>query len=384
MNTIKLKTDIVYGQGSIDNIRNIKGKKAFIVTDKTMIETGLITELTYLLDEIKVDWTIYSDIIPDPDMKIIEAGLERIVEFSPDTLIALGGGSSMDSAKAILYFYRSLIDRLTDKDYRKDIEFIAIPTTSGTGSEVTSYSVITDRIRNVKVPIVDDSMMPDMAILDWNFTKTVPKTIAAHTGMDVLTHAIEAYVGKNRSTFTNPYALEPIKIIYENLLAIYNRQEDEETLVYRRGQVHKASTMAGIAFNNAGLGINHSLAHAVGGAFHLPHGMANAILLPYVIEFNARDEATRKKYCEIGKFLGFPDLEDEVMIVAFIESIKLLNEKLGIPSKLEDTSITEEDFKLTLQLMATKAINDFCTATNPVDVQIEDLKDIFKRAYYGK
>ncbi len=384
MNTIKLKTDIVYGQGSIDNIRNIKGKKAFIVTDKTMIETGLITELTYLLDEIKVNWTIYSDIIPDPDMKIIEAGLERIVEFSPDTLIALGGGSSMDSAKAILYFYRSLIDRLTDRDYRKDIEFIAIPTTSGTGSEVTSYSVITDSIRNVKVPIVDDSMMPDVAILDWNFTKTVPKAIAAHTGMDVLTHAIEAYVGKNGSTFTNPYALESIKIIYENLLAIYNRQEDEEILAYRRGQVHKASTMAGIAFNNAGLGINHSLAHAVGGAFHLPHGMANAILLPYVIEFNARDEATREKYCEIGRFLGFPDLEDGLMLVAFIESIKLLNEKLGIPSKLGDTSITEEEFKLTLQLMATKAINDFCTATNPVDVELEDLKEIFKTAYYGK
>lgn len=222
MNTIKLKTDLVYGRNSIDRVKNIRGNRVFIVTDKTMITTGVITNLTYLLDEIKVNWKIYSDVIPDPDMEAIENGLREIVEFAPDTIIALGGGSSIDSAKAILYFYKSMLSRISRNEYDKPIEFIAIPTTSGTGSEVTSYSVITDRIRNVKIPLVDDSMLPDVAILDWELTKTVPRPVVANTGMDVLTHAIEAYVGKNHSVFTDVYALKAIKMVYENLLNVYN------------------------------------------------------------------------------------------------------------------------------------------------------------------
>lgn len=381
MNDFKIKTDIIYGENSIDNIENIQGKKVFIVTDSTMIKTGTITKITYMLDNIGVDWILFSDVRPDPTMAIVEAGLRKLVDFVPDTVITLGGGSSIDTAKAIIYFYKSLLARVTDREFEKKLDFIAIPTTSGTGSEVTSYSVITDDVTGLKIPLVDDNMLPTVAILDSNLTRTVPKHVAAHTGMDVLTHAIEAHVATGRSEFTDAYAIKAIELVYKNLLSIYN--DDEKVEDIKRCNLHKASTMAGIAFNNAGLGINHSLAHALGGKFHLPHGMTNAILLPYVIRYNSRDEKTKEKYGEISKMLGFPDMDKDLLVEALIKSIEVLKEKMNIPRNLIEAEIMEDNFLNALDEVAEKAMGDFCTSTSPVPVNEEELKKILKEVYYG-
>jgi len=382
MNDFKIKTDIIYGENSINNIQKIKGNKIFIVTDATMIRTGTITKITYMLDNLGVDWFLFSDVKPDPTMDIVENGLKKLVDFVPDTVITLGGGSSIDTAKAIIYFYKSLLSRISSGEFNKKLEFIAIPTTSGTGSEVTSYSVITDEKTGVKIPLVDDNMLPDIAILDSNLTKTVPKNVIAHTGMDVLTHGIEAYVATNRSEFSNAYGLKAIELVYKNLLSIYD--DDDKIEDEKRCRLHQASTMAGIAFNNAGLGINHSLAHAIGGTFHLPHGMTNAILLPYIIKFNSRDELTRKRYGEIASMLGFPEMSDDLLVEAFIRSIEILKEKMGIPRTLKDADINEEIFIESLDELASKAINDFCTKTTPLKAGKEELKEILREVYFGK
>ncbi len=382
MKNFKIKTDIIYGEDSINNIENIKGTRIFIVTDATMIRTGIITKITYILDNLGVDWLLFSDVKPDPTMGIVEKGLKKLVEFVPDTVITLGGGSSIDTAKAIIYFYKSMLLKITNGEYNKKLEFIAIPTTSGTGSEVTSYSVITDEKTGGKIPLVNDNMLPDIAILDSDLTRTVPKNVVAHTGMDVLTHAIEAYVATNRSEFSDAYALKAIEIVYKNLLSIYS--DDDKLEDSRRDKMHQGSTMAGIAFNNAGLGVNHSLAHAIGGKFHLAHGMTNAILLPYVIRFNSRDENTASRYGTIAKSLGFPQMSDELLVEALITSIEILKEKMEIPKNFRDAGIKEVDYIGSLDELVAKAMKDFCSKTTPVELEEENLKELLKSVYYGE
>ncbi|MCG4585477.1 iron-containing alcohol dehydrogenase, partial [Anaerosalibacter bizertensis] len=283
MKKFKLNTEIYYEINSIEKLKDIKRKRAYIVTDELMVELGNIAKITYILDDNNIDWCLFDKVVPDPTVDVIKKGLHEMIDFKPDTIIAIGGGSSIDTAKGILYFYMKILEKLIDKNSIKKPLFIAIPTTSGTGSEVTSYSVITDGENNVKIPIISDDMVPDIAIIDCNFTKTVPPSVTADTGLDVLTHAIEAYVARGSSGYTDIYAEKAIKHVFSYLLKAYSDGNNIEA----REKMHDASCMAGIAFTNAGLGINHSLAHALGAKFHIPHGKANAILLPYIIEYNS-------------------------------------------------------------------------------------------------
>ncbi|HHV26689.1 iron-containing alcohol dehydrogenase [Anaerosalibacter bizertensis] len=382
MKKFKLNTEIYYEINSIEKLKDIKRKRAYIVTDELMVELGNIAKITYILDDNNIDWCLFDKVVPDPTVDVIKKGLHEMIDFKPDTIIAIGGGSSIDTAKGILYFYMKILEKLIDKNSIKKPLFIAIPTTSGTGSEVTSYSVITDGENNVKIPIISDDMVPDIAIIDCNFTKTVPPSVTADTGLDVLTHAIEAYVARGASGYTDIYAEKAIKHVFSYLLKAYSDGNNIES----REKMHDASCMAGIAFTNAGLGINHSLAHALGAKFHIPHGKANAILLPYIIEYNSgisedRELGIAKRYCEISKILGFPSSTTNEGVLSLIEGIKILKEKMDVPNTLSEMGIKEDDFRQAIDEIVEKAMNDACTSSNPRDVKEEDLKVILNKAY---
>ena len=382
MKKFKLNTEIYYEINSIEKLKDIKRKRAYIVTDELMVELGNIAKITYIVDDNNIDWCLFDKVVPDPTVDVIKKGLHEMIDFKPDTIVAIGGGSSIDTAKGILYFYMKILEKLIDKNSIKKPLFIAIPTTSGTGSEVTSYSVITDGENNVKIPIISDDMLPDIAIIDCNFTKTVPPSVTADTGLDVLTHAIEAYVARGASGYTDIYAEKAIKHVFSYLLKAYSDGNNIES----REKMHDASCMAGIAFTNAGLGINHSLAHALGAKFHIPHGKANAILLPYIIEYNSgisedRELGIAKRYCEISKILGFPSSTTNEGVLSLIEGIKILKEKMDVPNTLSEMGIKEDDFRQAIDEIVEKAMNDACTSSNPRDVKEEDLKVILNKAY---
>lgn len=382
MKKFKLNTEVLYGINSLESLKNIKGKRAYIVTDELMVQIGNVAKITHLLDDINVDWYLFDKVVPDPTLDLVKKGIFEIVNFKPDVIIALGGGSSIDTAKGILYLYIKALEKIESENNIEKPLFIAIPTTSGTGSEVTSYSVLTDKKEGVKIPIVSDKMVPDIAIIDCNFTKTVPPSVTADTGLDVLTHAIEAYVAKGSSDYTDIYAEKAIKYVFSYLLRAYNDGKDMEA----REKMHNASCMAGIAFNNAGLGINHSLAHALGAKFHIPHGRANAVLLPYVIEYNSglREKLQLeigRRYMEVSKFLGFPHSSIAEGVLSLIEGIKILKEKMNVPASLSEIGIKREDFNQAIDEIVEKAMNDYCTPSNPRDVNKEDLRKILEKAY---
>ena len=382
MKRFNLSTEIYYGFNSIEKLKDIRGKKVYIVTDELMVKLGNIAKITYILDDKGIDWCIFDKVIPDPTVNIINEGLFNMIEFKPDTIVAIGGGSSIDTAKGILYFYLKVVERLVDEDNINKPLFIAIPTTSGTGSEVTSYSVVTDEVNDTKIPIISDGMTPDIAIIDWQFIKTVPPSVTADTGLDVLTHAIEAYVAKESSDYTDIYAEKSIEHVFRYLLRAYNNGEDGEA----REKMHNASCMAGVAFTHAGLGINHSLAHALGARFHIPHGRANALLLPYIIEYNSgiyedRESKIAERYSEISRVLGFPHSSIKEGVISLIEGIKILKEKMNIPSTLSEMDIEENEFRQAIDDIVEKAMKDACTSSNPRNVRKEDLKLILEKAY---
>lgn len=389
MNFFSVGPKVYFGEGSLKELRNIKCKRALIVTDAFMVSSGLIKSVTKHLDASGTDYEIFSEIVPDPPIEVVAKGIKAMDKYNPDALIALGGGSAIDAAKAISYF-RNLVKvgLSSGLEILKPI-FIAIPTTSGTGSEVTSFSVITDKKLNVKYPLVDESMVPDMAILDADMVKSVPKSITADTGMDVLTHAVEAYVSKNASDYTDALAEKAIKLVFRNLKPAYKDGGNMDA----RDKMHNASCIAGLAFTNASLGINHSMAHILGGRFHIPHGKANALLLPYVIEFNANlrtssaNEYTEAavKYAEIARFLGLTNSNSvREGVKALILGVKSLIKSLEIPNKLKDLNISEKDFEDNILEMCEIALKDGCTPTNPRGADQEELVQLFRKAYYGR
>jgi alcohol dehydrogenase class IV len=379
MNTFQVKSKICYGKNAIEEIRNQDFERVCIATDQFMVKFGLLKKLTDILDELGIEYHVFSDIESDPSMDVVKAGLGHIMKLRPDALIALGGGSVIDAAKAIIYFCIHFKREFVEEEYIKKPCFIAMPTTAGTGSEVTEYSVITDKEANAKVPLTDPLMLPDIAILEPSFTTSVPKSVTAATGMDVLTHAIEAYISKGANPFSASYALEAIDITCRSLVDCCETPENLEA----RANMQVASCMAGIAFNSAGLGITHSIAHAIGAEFHLPHGLANAIVLPYVLKFNGQSDQVKRKYAVAVSRIGVAlSLDGRVNLM--VNAIKNLKEDIGIPSCLSDIlDISDKTFKSKLPCMVDKAFADVCTQTNPVEVTKEDLVTLFCQVYYG-
>lgn len=368
-----LHTKIFIGSASFDKMLEQR-RRVFIVTDKFMHESGRVS---YLTDKIKAEgakWEIFSDVTPDPDIETVTAGVAKILEFQPDTVIALGGGSPIDAAKAIVYFAAKQIDL-------RDCPFVAVPTTSGTGSEVSKFAVITDRARGIKYPLIDDTLLPDYAVLDAELTCSVPPKVTADTGLDVLTHAIEAFVCTEANAFTDALAEKSVKLVDHYLLLAYKEPDNREA---RQG-MHNASCLAGAAFSNAGLGLCHSMAHAMGAQFHIPHGRANAILLPVVMSFNAGCETTltpvATRYAELASLIGMGATSMRQSALNLIHMVRRLQQRMGVPQCIKDAGVSAEDFEAALDAMVDAALADRCTATNPKPCTKEDIIELYRQAY---
>lgn len=377
-----LQPKILFNENSIESIKDIECKNIFIVTDSIMKQLGFVDKIIDILNEkTNKNTVVFSDVMPDPDIKMITQGMNEMDKLEIDTVIAVGGGSVIDAAKAIMYCLNKL-KKSKGQDYQKP-KFIAIPSTSGTGSEVTAFSVI--KIENEKLVLVDKWMLPDIAILDPMFVKSVPNFITADTGMDVLCHALEAYVSTNASDFTDALSEKAVKLVFDYLLDAYKDGNNQQA----REKMHNASCMAGIAFTNASLGINHSLAHSLGGIFKIAHGRANALLLPYIVEYNSsininNKNEVMKKYANLARELNLPAVTDKQGVQSLIRAIKLLKDKMNIPKSIKDLKIDIKDFENNLDTLATLAINDSCTPTNPRVATLEEIKNIYMKAYEGK
>lgn len=381
--------------------------RAFIVTDPMMVKLGYLEKVLHYLRKRNeyCHAEIFSEVEPDPSVDTIMRGVTAMNSFQPDVIIAIGGGSAMDAAKGMWLFYEhpdTSFDGLRQKflDIRKrtfnfpklghKAQMVCVPTTSGTGSEVTSFSVITDTGNNIKYPLADYELTPDVAIIDPQFVMTMPKSITADTGMDVLTHAIEAYVSVMASDYTDGLALQAIKMVFKYLVRSYNGEQRA------REKMHNASCIAGMAFTNSFLGLNHSMAHKLGGDYHIPHGRANTILLPYVIEYNAQKPTkfaifpkyekfiADVRYAEIAKSLGLPASTTEEGVKSLIKAVKELNKDLNQPVSIKDCGIDEKVFMDNLMDLSNKAFSDQCTTANPRYPLVNEIAELYKKCYYGK
>lgn len=406
MRWFKIPPKIYFEPGSIQYLEKVKGRKAFIVTDPAMVKLGFVDKATYHLDKAGIDYEIFSDVEPDPSVDTVMRGVEAMNKFNPDLIIALGGGSAIDAAKGMWLFYEfpdtkfeelrlKFID-IRKRAYKfpqlgKKALMIAIPTTSGTGSEVTAFAVITDKTKNIKYPLADYELTPDIAIIDPEFTYTVPKSVTADTGMDVLTHAIEAYVSVMASDYTDALAIKAIELVFKYLPRAYENGMDKEA----REKMHNASCMAGMAFTNGFLGINHSMAHILGGKFHIPHGRANAILMPYVIRYNATEPTkftsypkyeyykAPERYAEIARHLGLKADTVEEGVKSLINAIVDLMKKLDMPLSLAEAGINRDTFAREVNDMANIAFLDQCTGSNPRYPLVKELEELYWKAYDG-
>ena len=369
---------IVHGENSLDYLKELDGKKATIVTGgSSMKRFGFLDKAKEILEESGMEVQIIDGVEPDPSIKTCKDGGAKMVEFGPDWIIALGGGSAMDAAKVMWVYYEhpgydfNKLASFENPPLRNKAKMACIASTSGTASEITAFSVITDTENKIKYPLVHADFVPDVAIVDPEIPSKMPPLITAQTGMDVMTHAVEAYVSTSADDYTSPHALKAIELVFENLKKAYDNGDDLEA----REKMHDASTLAGMAFSNASLGIVHSMAHKIGGIFHLTHGEANAIMLPYIIDYNRK---STDKYDELEKLLGIIDIAEE---------IRKLNASVGISANIKDgknTVIEEKDFEEVLDQMSKNAFADACTLTNPRETTAEDIKKIYKAAYYGE
>ena len=409
MQWFKVPPKIYFEAGSVKYLADMAGiTKAFIVTDPSMVKLGYVDKVIYQLEkrENPVHYEIFSEVEPDPSFDTIDRGVRFMGNFEPDVIIALGGGSAIDAAKGMWLFYEHPnVDReglkLKFLDIRKrtykypklgrKAKFVAIPTTSGTGSEVTSFAVITDKNNNVKYPFADYELTPDVAIIDPNFVYTLPKVLTADTGMDVLTHALEAYVSNMASDYTDALAEKAGELIKDYLIQAYEHGDDKVA----REKVHNASCIAGMAFTNAFLGINHSLAHKLGAEFHIAHGRCNAILLPYVIRYNSMQPTkfvsfpkyehfiADKKYAIFAKKIGLEVNSVEEGVDALIDLVNYMNEKLGIPKSFKEYGLNEEEYMSKVDVLANNAFGDQCTTSNPRLPLVNELKKLLIDSYYG-
>lgn len=374
MSTFEIKTKIEFGQNALDYIKSIKGKKVFIVTDPFMVKSGTINKVTDNLSG--VNFQIFSDIVPDPPIELVVKGIEAVTQFGPQVIIALGGGSAIDAAKAIMDFAKKIGDL-------KEMEFIAVPTTSGTGSEVTSFAVITDKQKGTKYPLVSDELLPDVAILDPELVKTVPPAIVADTGMDVLTHAMEAYVSTKATDFSDALAQKAVELVFEYLLRSYKDSNDMEA----KEKMHNASCLAGLAFNLTSLGINHAIAHVIGGKLHIPHGRTNALLLPHVIEYNAQidgfnpsdySEAARR-YAKLAKMIGLQGSTVRMQVKNMIHEIVSMQKAMNMPKTIRECKVDLVAFNAVKGEISKLALEDACIQTNPRSATAQDVLKILEK-----
>lgn len=378
-----LPRDIYYGRDAIEELKNLTGKKAFIVVGGgSMKRFGFLDKVEQNLRAAGMETYLFEGVEPDPSVETVMKGAAAMREFGPDWIVSIGGGSPIDAAKAMWVFYEypdakfeDLITPFSFPTLRTKAKFLAIPSTSGTATEVTAFSVITDYQKGIKYPLADFNITPDVAIVDPALAETMPQKLVAHTGMDALTHAIEAYVSTVASPFTDPLAMKAIQMVIQYLPASYEGCTDA------REQMHYAQCLAGMAFSNALLGIVHSMAHKTGAAFstgHIPHGCANAIYLPYVIAYNAKDMRAAKRYEDIANALGLDGVS------ALCAKIDEYNKRLGIPKTLKEFGIQEEEFKTKLPDIAKNAIGDACTGSNPRIPTQEEMEKLFTAIYYGE
>jgi acetaldehyde dehydrogenase/alcohol dehydrogenase len=402
---------IYFKRGTTDlALRELEGKKrAFIVTDRFLFNSGAIYNITKVLEEINIDYQIFFDVKPDPTVSTINEALAMLRTYEPDIIIAFGGGSPIDAAKIMWLMYENPDTDFKDvamrfMDIRKRIckipelgtkvQLIAIPTTSGTGSEVTPFAVITEDSTHIKYPIADYALTPNMAIIDPNFVDSMPKGLCAASGIDALTHAVEAYVSVLATNFTNSSALEAVKLVFRYLPHSYSKGNADPIA---REKMHYASTLAGMAFANAFLGLSHSLAHKLGAAFNIPHGIANALVINQVIRYNATDKPRKQaifpqykfpnakaKYGQIADNLDLGGKNDDEKVELLIKAITQLKKDIQIPLSIKEMGISEKDFNAKLETLVEQAFDDQCTGANPVYPLMDDIREVFIKAYNGE
>ncbi|MBE6552606.1 MAG: iron-containing alcohol dehydrogenase [Ruminococcaceae bacterium] len=394
-----LPRDLYHGKGALEALKTLKGKRAMIcVGGGSMKKFGFLDKAEAYLKEAGMEVELFEGIEPDPSVETVMKGAEAMLKFQPDWIIAMGGGSPIDAAKAMWIKYEYPETTFEDMckifgipTLRKKAHFCAIPSTSGTATEVTAFSIITDYSKGIKYPIADFEITPDVAIVDPELAETMPKKLVAHTGMDAMTHSVEAYVSTANCDYTDPLALHSIKMIKEDLVDSYNGNMD------KRASMHNAQCLAGMAFSNALLGIVHSMAHKTGAAFadfgaHIIHGAANAMYLPKVIAFNAKDETAKKRYADIADFIGLGGSTADEKVQLLIAYLRKMSEDLNIPHCIKEYGadsypcaqgfVPEEVFLERLPEIAKNAIGDACTGSNPRQPSQEEMEKLLKCCYY--
>ena len=399
MGRFTLPRDLYHGKGSLAELKNLTGKKAVLVLGGgSMKRFGFVDRALGYLKEAGMEVKLIENVEPDPSVETVMAGAAVMREFKPDWIIAMGGGSPIDAAKAMWVFYEypettfeSIIQPFSFPTLRTKAKFCAIPSTSGTATEVTAFSVITDYAKGIKYPLADFNITPDVAIVDPELAETMPPKLTAHTGMDAMTHAIEAYVSTLHCNYTDPLALWAIKLIHKNLKKSYDGD------MAARDTMHDAQCLAGMAFSNALLGIVHSMAHKTGAAYtggHIIHGCANAMYLPKVIQFNAKVPEAAERYADIARFIGLTGDTTDALVKALVKELRHMNDELDIPQGIKnygpggvkaDTSIIDEkEFLDKLSHVAGLAIGDACTGSNPRQPKPEEMEKLLLAVYYDK
>lgn len=383
MSRFTIPRDIYFGEGTISELSKLSGKRATVVIGGGSIKkNGTLEQIEAHLKRAGMEVQLIEGVESDPSVATVMKGVEAMNQFQPDWIVGVGGGSPIDAAKAMWIFheYPELTFEEAAKPFslpslRTKAQFAAIPTTSGTGTEVTSFSVITDNATGIKYPIADYNITPDVAIVDTDLAQTMSPKLVAHTGMDALTHAFEAYVSTVSNAFTDALAIKSIEMMKTHMIPSFEGDK------HARSEMHLAQCLAGMSFSNAILGIVHSMAHKTGKIFDIPHGCANAIYLPYVIEFNKKSVGCA--YADIAKRLGLSGSTSDELVDALVKMVKDFNAQMNIPQTLKDFGVCEEDFNRQLDAIAAAAVADPCTGTNPREISVEEMKQLFKCTFYG-
>ena len=392
-----LPRDLYHGKGSLEELKNLKGTRAFVVTGGgSMKRFGFLARVENALKEAGMEVHIFEGVEPDPSVTTVMRGAEEMRQFQPDWIVAIGGGSPIDAAKAMWDFYEypdvtfdDLIVPFNFPTLRQKAHFCAIPSTSGTATEVTAFSVITDYDKGIKYPLADFNITPDVAIVDPELAEKMPPKLTAHTGMDAMTHAIEAYVSTVHCDYTDPLALHAIQMVHNDLKKSYEGDMDA------RDRMHNAQCLAGMAFSNALLGIVHSMAHKTGAVFeggHIIHGAANAMYLPKVIQYNAKNPEAAQRYAYIARFMGLEGSDTQSLVAALVAELRHMNDELNIPQCIahygeggtiaEQGFVGEEEFLAKLPEIAKNALGDACTGSNPRQPDQADMEKLLTACYY--